>query len=691
MAKLKRPDREQEPVEGLLRESEHKRGEEERLRNRQTAGRQAEEMAAIAEIGRVIGSSLDICEVYERFAAEVSKLILFDRIHVSLKDPDGESLTIVYVSGFDIAGRRPGDKVLLAGSISEDVVRTRTSLFFHPMSVDEITGRFPGASSSTTFRAGMRSIMCVPLISRDEVIGCLHFRSTKMNAYTEQDLRLAERIGAQIAEAIANAQLFTALKKAEEEQRRNRENAERLAEEIAVIAEIGRVISSTLDINDVYESFALQAQKLVPFDRLSVDLNNPDERTFTVTYVSGFDIPGRRPGDTVPLAGTISETILRKRIGLLINTTGVEEITGRFPHMTNVATVCAGMRSLISVPLISRDEVIGALHFRSKKLNAYRGKDIHLAEEIGRQIAGAIANAHLYAGLMCAEKALRMSEQQLKSYIEGAGDAIYVLETDTGRILDCNSRACLDLGYSKNELVKLFAADIELKLSPVEIDTIHCDLKPGEGKTFEGMHKRKDGSAFPVEIHLSLVSSAQPELMISMVRDITERKCAEEELARYRMHLEEMVKERTAELEIKNITLQELNTTLRVLLKQREDDKRDMEERFVMNVRSLVLPFVEQMKKGRLAVGQQPCLDIIETHLKDIATPLLKNIRHFNLTPKEIKVAALVRHGMTTKEIAEMLNIATGSIDIHRYNIRRKLGLSSRKSNLQSHLQTLDQ
>ena len=177
--------------------------------------------------------------------------------------------------------------------------------------------------------------------------------------------------------------------------------------------------------------------------------------------------------------------------------------------------------------------------------------------------------------------------------------------------------------------------------------------------------------------------------MISIVRDITARKQAEEELERYRLSLEEMVKERTAELEIKNVTLQELNTTLKVLLKQREEDKQDMEERFVMNVHSLVLPFVEQMKKGRLDVGQQPRLEIVETHLRDITMPLLKNIRKFNLTPKELKVAALVRNGKSTKEIAEILAVAAGSIDVHRNNIRKKLGLNSRRTNLQSYLETL--
>ena len=99
--------------------------------------------------------------------------------------------------------------------------------------------------------------------------------------------------------------------------------------------------------------------------------------------------------------------------------------------------------------------------------------------------------------------------------------------------------------------------------------------------------------------------------------------------------------------------------------------------------------WVELMKKGRLDAGQQTCIDIIETYLHNIATPLLKNMRQFNLTPKELKVAALVRNGRNTKEIAEILSVATGSIDMHRNNIRKKLGLNSRKTNLQSHLETL--
>jgi PAS domain S-box-containing protein len=128
---------------------------------------------------------------------------------------------------------------------------------------------------------------------------------------------------------------------------------------------------------------------------------------------------------------------------------------------------------------------------------------------------------------MQAEAALREHEQQLRSYIEGAGDALYVIELETGRIRDCNERACLGLGYSKKELLALSTKAIEAQLKSEEVSAIHYELRPGEVKTIRGMHRRKDGSVFPVEIRLNTLAPAQPELMLAIARDITERKQAE--------------------------------------------------------------------------------------------------------------------------------------------------------------------
>jgi PAS domain S-box-containing protein len=274
----------------------------------------------------------------------------------------------------------------------------------------------------------------------------------------------------------------------------------------------------------------------------------------------------------------------------------------------------------------------------------------------------------------------------LKSYIEGAGDAIYVLRTDNGRIINCNSRACLDLGYSKNELIKLSATDIETSISSGEIDVFHFDLKPGEVKTFEGMHKRKDGSVFPVEIRLSSLSPTQTELMISIVRDITERKKTEDALKETLDQLKYRVREGT-------ITLEETNTALRVLIKKGGIDQKNLEKSLQSIINQLVKPFLYKLRVKQSNSDFLTYLNILEENLKSITSPFIHELSavYRNLTPKEIQIAELVKQGMRSKEIAELLGVSVGTVVTHRNNIRKKLELKSRDANLRSHLLSLAQ
>jgi PAS domain S-box-containing protein len=173
-----------------------------------------------------------------------------------------------------------------------------------------------------------------------------------------------------------------------------------------------------------------------------------------------------------------------------------------------------------------------------------------------------------------------------------------------------------------------------------------------------------------------------------MAAEITGRKKAEAELSEHRNRLEEMVKERTEALESKTQILEEINMALKVLLRQRDEDRAELEGRFVENIRRLVLPYVEKMKKTAMDGRQASYMDILETHLDDIVTPLLKHLQQFHLTSTEMQVASLLKQRRTTKEISRVMGIAVSSVDTHRKNIRKKLGLS-RQQNLQSHLRSL--
>ncbi len=172
--------------------------------------------------------------------------------------------------------------------------------------------------------------------------------------------------------------------------------------------------------------------------------------------------------------------------------------------------------------------------------------------------------------------------------------------------------------------------------------------------------------------------------------DITEQKKAEDEVAVYRERLEDLVKERTRELEEKTYILEELNAATRVLLRQREEDRKELEGRFVANMKNLILPYAEKLKSTRLDERQRSYLAIMETHLDEILSPLVKTMQRHNLTPTESQVASLIKDGKPTKEIAAILGVAPSSIDTHRKSIRKKLDLKNSKVNLQSHLRAID-
>jgi transcriptional regulator with GAF, ATPase, and Fis domain len=202
-------------------------------------------------------------------------------------------------------------------------------------------------------------------------------------------------------------------KRVEEALRRSEEEAKRLAQENAVMAEIGQIISSTLNIEEVYERFAEEVHKFIPFDRIAVNIINPEERTFRILYVSGPQVNQRRGGDIIPLAGTGTEEVRRIRASVLMREENQEEILSRCPGLLSIFK--AGFRSIMMVPLYTKNEVIGTLNLQSKNPNAYTEMELRLAERVGTQIAGAMANAQLFMERERAEKALRESEEEARS------------------------------------------------------------------------------------------------------------------------------------------------------------------------------------------------------------------------------------------------------------------------------------
>jgi len=148
------------------------------------------------------------------------------------------------------------------------------------------------------------------------------------------------------------------------------------------------------------------------------------------------------------------------------------------------------------------------------------------------------------------------------------------------------------------------------------------------------------------------------------------------------------LREREKELKVKTMSLEEVNIALRVLLKRRDKDKIELEEKVLSNVKELVVPFLEKVKKTSSYPKQVAYIDILESNLNDIISPFMRNLsaKYVNLTPTEIRVAHLIKDGKTTKEIAKLMTVSPRTIESYRDNMRKKFGIKDKKVNLRSHL-----
>jgi DNA-binding CsgD family transcriptional regulator len=164
----------------------------------------------------------------------------------------------------------------------------------------------------------------------------------------------------------------------------------------------------------------------------------------------------------------------------------------------------------------------------------------------------------------------------------------------------------------------------------------------------------------------------------------------EAETMRYK-RVEEKLGVREAALQAKTDELEEMNSALKVLLKQREQDKTELEEKVVLNFKELIIPYVEKLKKNRLDDRQKGYISILESNLNEIVSPFSHKLcsKYTCLTPTEIRTAHLVKDGKTTKEIAELSHSSIRTIESHRLSIRAKMGLKNSRTNLRSYLLSL--
>lgn len=282
-----------------------------------------------------------------------------------------------------------------------------------------------------------------------------------------------------------------------------------------------------------------------------------------------------------------------------------------------------------------------------------------------------------------AETALLESEERFRTIFESAPIGI-LLTNKFMQPIQTNRSLQAMLGYTNEELTNCTFVDF----------TYHEDIEESvsmfkglieEKYNYYKIEKRylhKEGQIIWAYLVVTSVRDSDGELMytLAMVEDISDRKAVERAL-----------RKREAELEVQANYLEEANAALKMLLRKRDEDKTNLQNDVLANVQELLFPYIAQLKKIEKNQQQLSYLNIIEDNLKHIVSPFGFKISSMlkKLTPKEIQIAGMVKAGMTSKEISELMGITPRTVDFHRDSIRQKLEIKNKKINLRSHLLTL--
>ncbi len=276
------------------------------------------------------------------------------------------------------------------------------------------------------------------------------------------------------------------------------------------------------------------------------------------------------------------------------------------------------------------------------------------------------------------EIALRNSERRFRTLVETMAEGLAMMNAE-GEIIYINQRLANMSGYPTEELIGRNVRDLIDSRVLAPLEGILSGEVQGEGQSYEIVWTDRAGR------QIYGIISPQPFYdenecfngAFAVVTDITKQKKAERALTN-----------REKELKLKNEHLEEINTALQTLVKIREQDKTEIEETIVSNIHQLADPLLERLKNSGLNERQKSYVAILEANLKEVITPFAKQIvtRYLELSPAEVEVANLVKHGRKTKEIASLLNISSRTVEMHRRNIRQKLGLRNRHVNLRTFL-----
>jgi sigma-B regulation protein RsbU (phosphoserine phosphatase) len=335
-------------------------------------------LTTLFDLGRQVTSVLDLDELLQRIPQLIRRLTAFQGFAVYLIDDKRGDLRIAYSEGYpEDAGRR------IRLKIGEGLIGTAVSEG-QPILVNDVRQD----ARYVEIVPGTRSELVVPLRRKGRVLGALNLLGPAVGQFTELDETILRQFAAAVAVALENARLFE----------REREYGEMLE----TLAEIGREVSSILDLDQLLARIAQLACRVIDYRTFGILLLNEEsgelEMKLALKYGEHTVVPPIKIGDgLVGYAALHKETVI------------VPDVQQDPRYVKLVEDV----RSELVLPLLVKDRCIGVFDLESPELGAFDKDDVEVMTLLASQAAVAIENARLY-------ETIRANEERLENELRFA-------------------------------------------------------------------------------------------------------------------------------------------------------------------------------------------------------------------------------------------------------------------------------
>ena len=256
-------------------------------------------------------------------------------------------------------------------------------------------------------------------------------------------------------------------------------------------------------------------------------------------------------------------------------------------------------------------------------------------------------------------------EKLLHSLLNDIGDGVFFISHDM-KIIEINDRACEIFESSRKNIVGMDCRDLIAAGHKHFLNQAFRDLSDFESWAGEMTARRNDDDTFPIDITIKKFSLFNRTLFCLVIKDLTEYKTLQELLRQEKSHRREMY------------------VTLKNVMRAFEKERGGIETGISHRIETLLLPTIDKIKRESSADVRNTYLDLMCDQLVNLTRGFSKELdgRFLRLTRTEMKICKFIRTGLSSKEIAQTMNISFETVQAHRRNIRKKLGLRGRKINL---------